>query len=299
MPVHTRAASRRTPQYQPECFPDSSIGQLPTELVEEVLRFLPAADIIAAAVSCKYVYNAAFCERVWAEAFRNAFPELVGIIEACPPRWWRKSTWHRRYYRIVTGAAFSGQVFNREAENTSEDFLLSAYDAKLKLQKPFDVKKPVFVAKYLPMGKARVIERNIALERLRRSPIGVTPHAVYPTQAHVWQPGTDIEVQWKAQHSHPYGWWLGKVQEVHQDRLVLQFPQYTEDSQWRRVIVPLPHSLSMPSNWHPAYGYIGGARPVQPAEKLLWEQHRGQSVVHTDERPAAISAHMEESADPS
>lgn len=50
--------------------------------------------------------------------------------------------------------------------------------------------------------------------------------------------GDQVELQWKARRDHPFGWWLGTIQEVSQNQIIIDFKQYPATSIWRTLAVP-------------------------------------------------------------
>lgn len=250
-----------------------NLEDLPEEVVVDILQHVGAADLSQVGRSCRWLWRIAGDELTWRNLFRRRFNGLERILNTSKPRWWMKGGWKHRYLRLIKGAHFKAQVYNRELENVSEDFGLSAYDAVVHLEKdPEGGDEPRFVAKYLPMLRDTVLESDVTLSRLRAVPVGTHPHRVFQSTELKLGVGEEVEVQWKGLRGHPFGWWLGVVNSVYLDKVVIAFQQYPSSSPWRQVSVPLCTKKEAPVSWDKRYGFVGGIRKLSEEEREQWEK---------------------------
>ncbi|GFH07498.1 F-box protein isoform X1 [Haematococcus lacustris] len=141
------------------------------------------------------------------------------------------------------------QVFNRELGNPAEDFSNSCYDATVRFQ-GYDESSglPLFQALYLPQGK------------------------VYSWDVCQVQPGAPVEVQWRVEQRHPFGWWAGVVREVRTRSVIVEFQQVEVNEDVR-------------------FGYLGGLRLLSPVESQQWQ---AQHLAVPELQPALGSGHRPE-----
>lgn len=280
----SRRPSKRQPQ-KGTCH----LQRLPDELVEKTLGLLDFKDIASVAATCRHLRAVSNRDAVWHSAFLRLLNGLAQVLELSRPRWFqRHQTWRERCRRLLLGATFRAQLFNRELDNSCEDFCLSAYDAVAKI-----APRPGFSAstvsdscytiqaEYLPMSSTRVREQNLSLSRLRPIVPNCTPYQVYPTDFASLNVGQEVEVQWKGMRGHPYGWWLGSVKSVCPQSVQLIFSQYPASSPWHLIKVPIRYKGRQPVivNGDPSYGYIGGIRQLSSEELQQWSLHKRELQV--------------------
>uniref|UniRef100_A0A7S0WZF3 F-box domain-containing protein n=1 Tax=Chlamydomonas leiostraca TaxID=1034604 RepID=A0A7S0WZF3_9CHLO len=227
----------------------------------------------------------------WKELFLRRYPGLVRLLSSS--RRWRAlvrslshspASWQALHRELRSGRTFQAQVRNREVDNSAEDFTHSCYDATVRYQGVCpSTGQPLFTARYLPMGKERVEEPNITLGRLRPVPEGTHPHRVHPWRVADVREGEEVEVQWRGDMGHPFGWWFGVVRRVLRASVVIEFPQYPAHSPWRSVLVPVSTSKDGAVNVDQRWGYLGGLRQLSEAEKAEW----GQATRATSSAPGA------------
>lgn len=286
------------------------LEELPNVVIEEVLARLEVPDRLRAASTCKLLYELSSDDRKWACMFERDFPRLKDLLDSNSPEWHSGRSWKSKYLQLCRGAEFQAQVYNREAANDDEDFVLSAYDATLTLEldslqalwrhraarpeaasappnssavadtKCADAAKaleqavgPSFVARYMPMGgTGAVVEQGISMDRVRAPPPGVSHSEVYKCDLAGLQPGDEVEVQWKGRKFHPFGWWYGIVAGVApaDNHVTLLFRQYPDSSVWRWVAAPLVPGKETVVNGDANFGYVGGVRPLSEREKKDW-----------------------------
>lgn len=87
--------------------------ELPIELVEEIVAKLSYEDRCRLACVCSSLRNLADNESFWESLFKQLLPGLAAIIEASKSRWWRHSSWKKRFRKLTSGSRFKCQVFNR------------------------------------------------------------------------------------------------------------------------------------------------------------------------------------------
>ncbi|KAJ9527267.1 hypothetical protein QJQ45_025523 [Haematococcus lacustris] len=120
-------------------------------------------------------------------------------------------------YRWGSLCATGRRVFNRELGNPAEDFSNSCYDATVRFQ-GYDESSglPLFQALYLPQGK------------------------VYSWDVCQVQPGAPVEVQWRVEQRHPFGWWAGVVREVRTRSVIVEFQQLQLAASFSLALRALP-----------------------------------------------------------
>jgi hypothetical protein len=87
--------------------------ELPIELVEEIVAKLCYADRCRLACVCSSLRELADNESFWESLFKQLLPGLATIIEASKSRWWRHSSWKKRFRNLTSGSRFKCQVFSR------------------------------------------------------------------------------------------------------------------------------------------------------------------------------------------
>jgi len=150
-----------------------------------------------------------------------------------------ESGWWRKIYQLwMTGALSTRvQVFNRESETAGAEFALSCYDADIKriprsllraeakkragrYQAVKEDSQEWFLVQYLPDGRGDITER-ITANRIRPRPFQHhNPFQVWEDltiNGNTFRKGDGIEIQWKRQPSHPFGWWYGVVDHIFVD----------------------------------------------------------------------------------
>lgn len=298
----------------------------------------------------------------------------AALAGTSPPR----GTWKRIYKGFLFGlVCLNLQVFNREIKRNLE-FAMSCYTAKVTYRRELDRDSDnsggtsratgggsyCYHATYDNDGRGIVCE-SIEHRQIREVPRDI---ASLPSTASLlvhadvsggrnFQVGEGVEIQWRRQQNHPFGWWYGVVEKIWQDtkeetgqvgdvlhvstlsgvaatpilipdngeavevlqppgqhsiiadlvnahldsqrleqksessckvgktdqvekklmKITVVFPQYYEDSPWRRVTVVLGAKHTVRSMG----GYVGGIRlaaghSASPAERSLsvhtWEQ---------------------------
>ncbi|KAF9664567.1 hypothetical protein SADUNF_Sadunf16G0032000 [Salix dunnii] len=172
---------------------------------------------------------------------------------------------------------FPAQVYNRE--NGHVGFMLSCYDAQLS----YDCKTDTFQARYSSLER-RTIEESIHWDRLRAPPVGTPAHVLHTSDClNDLKPGDHIEIQWRRSKEFPYGWWYAVVghQELcdgnenrclcqYNDKVVLEFSQYTPGSRWRQTIVNRKDHREVGNEGD---GFYGGIRKLSKEEEISkWKQ---------------------------
>jgi hypothetical protein len=117
----------------------TTLLDLPPELLALVARSAPLdfASLCRAASACRALRVAFSDDGAWQRCAERRWPGLPLLLSQASPRWYARDggAWRRRAARLLSGAPFSVQVLNREADAADdEDFGLSAYDAVARLQ---------------------------------------------------------------------------------------------------------------------------------------------------------------------
>ncbi|XP_073062332.1 F-box protein At2g26850-like isoform X2 [Primulina eburnea] len=184
------------------------------------------------------------------------------------------------YLALETGKFwFPAQVFNRE--NGHIGFVLSCYDAKLS----YDSTSDNFVARYPSHGKS-MIEEDIEWDRIRAPSVDTPANATHvSTCLDELKPDDHVEIQWRRSKEFPYGWWYGVVGHIESctaynneshcqchinDIVILEFKQYSVESQWRKVSIFRKDHTETGDG---AVGFYGGIRKVSKKEEIESWRH--------------------------
>eukprot|EP00955_Chlamydomonas_euryale_P039642 351479-Chlamydomonas_euryale.AAC.17 len=126
------------------------------------------------------------------------------------------------------------------------------------------------------MGAERVVETTISASRLRPLPFHTSAHRPHAWRVANFGVGQQVEVQWRLELGHPFGWWLGTVQSLLWDRAVITFPQYPATSPWRHVEVPLVDGCKdgAVSERELGYSLLGGLRALNAREVEQWRHQK-------------------------
>ncbi|KAJ9527376.1 hypothetical protein QJQ45_025649 [Haematococcus lacustris] len=261
--------------------PDACLLLLPHSVLRDVLSYLTCPDL-ARLACCSSSTNAIIDDEMMQQALCKGFPDpFFHFLPASrkPPC----VSWRALVAFLHQGRKFSAQVFNRELGNPAEDFSNSCYDATVRFQ-GYDASSglPLFQALYLPQGKVRVLETGITASRLRAAPPHSHSHkaswltgcfcSVYGWDVCQVQPGALVEVQWRVEQRHPFGWWAGVVREVRTRSVIVEFQQVEVNEDVR-------------------FGYLGGLRLLSPVESQQW---RAQHLAVPEPHPALGSGHRPE-----
>ena len=68
-----------------------------------------------------------------------------------------------------------------------------------------------------------------------------------------------LPLRLQGRRAHPFGWWLGTVQAVRGDRVVLLFRQYPRSSVWHRVKAPIKPGREAVVNGDCSFGCAAAA----------------------------------------
>lgn len=116
----------------------------------------------------------------------------------------------------------------------------------------------------------RCANSRVACCRLRPVPAASHPHRVARWRVSSVSEGEQVEVQWRGDKAHPFGWWFGTVRRVLRTSVVIEFPQYPQHSPWRSVLVPVAASKGGVVNVDRRFGYLGGLRTLTDEERSRW-----------------------------
>jgi hypothetical protein len=230
--------------------------KLPEELTELIYSWLPAADLCSIEVAARGAdaspTNASalslpsaelwrletksrwplFYDEVLLQAMCGSKPPKIDITDVPPramPILEQKIDWKRTYRRILDGLwECQLQVLSREM-NTNYEFAMSAYNANV----TYDRKTNKYRVLYLPDGRGDIIE-FVPDQQLRPIPRGLRDaYSVYCDKSIKLADlkiGMAVEIQWKQQGFHPFGFWFGHILRIEDGDITLRFDHYHEIS---------------------------------------------------------------------
>ena len=138
----------------------------------------------------------------------------------------KQQTWQATYKMFLFGEShMTVQVINRETERNLE-FTMSAYDAKASYRLELNAWHVTYlnddrgvVCETVPTKQLRPIPTDLGSATTPYSPWKLYRHPAVATAAAVktqkiYAVGDGVEIQWKRQKQHPYGWWYGVISDI-------------------------------------------------------------------------------------
>ena len=138
----------------------------------------------------------------------------------------KQQTWQSTYKMFLFGESHMNvQVINRETERNLE-FTMSAYDAKASYRLELNAWHVTYlnddrgvVCETVPTKNVRPIPNDLCSAATPYSPWKLYRHPSVATATAVktqkiYAVGDGVEIQWKRQKPHPYGWWYGVISEI-------------------------------------------------------------------------------------
>lgn len=247
------------------------ILDIPVEVWVELIGHVKTAqDLVHLSSACKQAkdWTSAHENNSWRNIFQNRFPAFYEIIRREELEEEKKGIRHERNWREISQLVLEGhtkfklQVFNRE---NHQGFKMSCYDGEGTYRKE-DGQMEI---KYLsPLDRTEILP----LERCRVVPPSYQNHS----PSNRWE-GSDkvlpkkgdiVEVQWRSNPSHPYGWWHGEVESVEGNRVKIFFKQFNKDDVFYSISFDQPGMRNMQQGQ--GSGNYGGFRILDQTERTQW-----------------------------
>jgi len=93
-------------------------------------------------------------------------------------------------------------------------------------------------------------------------------------------PGQSVELQWKMQHSSPFGWWHGTLESISYEHngpratATIAFGHFPRDSRWYRMQVRFGDGEIRSNDYG---GFTGGIRACSDVEARHWSRYLPQT----------------------
>ncbi|XP_074367311.1 F-box protein At2g32560-like isoform X2 [Apium graveolens] len=307
--------------YVEELEEKKSLLDLPDLALDSILKKLSPADLSKLSGVCKTLRDMCTSDHLWERHMKRKWGGLIADFTFKESQWSIASKIHQEnlecpqknglvaffsckksdrrrgkmsgtlpvdsvmalYLSIETGKLwFPAQVFNRE--NGYDGFVVSCYDAELSYDRHWCNFRARQLSWFSDDGRL-TMEHNIDWNRLRAPAVECGPHTLHLSDClDDLKPGDHIEIQWKREREHPYGWWYGVVghleplqrckvycQCLRSDKVRLEFKQYDIASQWRETTIWRKNHGEIGDG---SNGYYGGIRKISNKHEIsMWQQH--------------------------